>query len=86
MQFRLDLLAASPEDDLFRRARSLAALRAAAEAYGWDARPSPKYTLKPYFLRVSSWVTSCSSTVVPVITSYSIHYTKLYEALPAVVC
>src|SRR4029078_11738200 len=26
----------------FRRARSIAVVRAAAEAYGWDARPSPK--------------------------------------------
>ncbi len=42
VQFRLDMLAESTEDDLFRRARSIAAVRAAAEAYGWDARPSPK--------------------------------------------
>src|SRR5690606_40902496 len=41
-QFRLDLIAASPEDRVFRRARSLAVLRAALESYGWDARPSPK--------------------------------------------
>lgn len=42
VRFRLDLVAASPEDGAFRRARSLAAIRAAAEAYGWDTRPSPK--------------------------------------------
>jgi nicotinate dehydrogenase subunit B len=42
VRFRLDLVAASPEDGVFRRARSLAAIRAAAEAYGWDTRPSPK--------------------------------------------
>jgi nicotinate dehydrogenase subunit B len=42
VQFRLDLVAASPEDDIFRRARSLAVIRSAAEAYGWDMRPSPK--------------------------------------------
>ncbi|HEX5421572.1 MAG TPA: molybdopterin cofactor-binding domain-containing protein, partial [Gammaproteobacteria bacterium] len=41
-KFRLDLIAASPEDKVFRRARSLAVLRAALETYGWDARPSPK--------------------------------------------
>ena len=35
------MLARSPEDDLFRRARSLATVRAAADAYGWDTRPSP---------------------------------------------
>ena len=42
VQFRLDLIAASPEDNVFRRARSLAAVRAAVDAYGWDTRPSPK--------------------------------------------
>jgi len=41
VQYRLELLAASPEDDLFRRARSLAVVNAAAEAYGWESRPSP---------------------------------------------
>lgn len=41
VQFRLDLLAGSQEDDAFRRARSIAAVRAAAKAYGWDPRPSP---------------------------------------------
>ena len=33
---------AAEEDDAFRHARSLAVVRAAAKAYGWDARPSPK--------------------------------------------
>ena len=42
VQFRLDLLANSSEDAAFRRARSIAAIRAAAKAYGWDTRPSPK--------------------------------------------
>jgi CO/xanthine dehydrogenase Mo-binding subunit len=42
IEFRLDMIAGSEEDDLFRRARSLATVRAAAEAYGWNARPSPK--------------------------------------------
>jgi nicotinate dehydrogenase subunit B len=41
VEFRLDMLARSPEDDIFRRARSLATVRAAADAYGWDTRPSP---------------------------------------------
>ncbi|MGD8808542.1 MAG: molybdopterin-dependent oxidoreductase [Gammaproteobacteria bacterium] len=39
--FRLAMIEASTEDDIFRKARSLAAVRAAAEAYGWDSRPSP---------------------------------------------
>jgi CO/xanthine dehydrogenase Mo-binding subunit len=42
-EFRMRLLTASTGDDAgFKRARSIAALRAAAEAYGWDTRPSPK--------------------------------------------
>jgi len=40
--FRLKLLTASNSDDSgFKRARSIAVLKAAAEKYGWDARPSP---------------------------------------------
>lgn len=43
VEFRMKLLNASGTDDnAFRRARSLAVLKAAADAYGWDARPSPK--------------------------------------------
>ncbi len=42
-EFRLKLLTASQaEDGGLRRARSIAVLKAAAEAYGWDHRPSPK--------------------------------------------
>ncbi|MBN1241067.1 MAG: xanthine dehydrogenase family protein molybdopterin-binding subunit [Gammaproteobacteria bacterium] len=41
VEFRLDMLERSAEDELFRRARSIAAVRAAAESYGWDTRPSP---------------------------------------------
>ena len=43
LEFRMKLLTASTTDDTgFKRARSIAALKAAAEAYGWDKRPSPK--------------------------------------------
>jgi len=42
VEFRLDLLSASQEDEAFRRSRSIAVVRAAAKAYGWDTRPSPK--------------------------------------------
>jgi len=42
-EFRMKMLTASKADDSgFRRARSIAALKAAAETYGWDRRPSPK--------------------------------------------
>ena len=43
VQFRLKLLNASTKDDNgFRRARSLAVIKAAAETYGWETRPSAK--------------------------------------------
>jgi CO/xanthine dehydrogenase Mo-binding subunit len=41
--FRLKLLTASTADDGgFKRARSIAVVKAAAEAFGWETRPSPK--------------------------------------------
>jgi CO/xanthine dehydrogenase Mo-binding subunit len=41
--FRLALLTASTGDDSgFKRARSIAVVKAAADAYGWEARPSPR--------------------------------------------
>ncbi len=41
--FRLKLLTAGTTDDSgFKRARSIAVIKAAAEAYGWDSRPSPR--------------------------------------------
>ena len=43
LEFRMKMLTASTTDDTgFKRARSIAALKAAGEAYGWDKRPSPK--------------------------------------------
>jgi CO/xanthine dehydrogenase Mo-binding subunit len=42
VEFRLRLLtAATDDDDGFKRARSIAAVRAAAEAFGWAPRRSP---------------------------------------------
>jgi len=46
VRFRLDLLEGSAEDNAFRRARSIAAVRAAVERFGWDARPSPNPALR----------------------------------------
>jgi nicotinate dehydrogenase subunit B len=43
LEFRIKMIQAGANDDSgFRRARSLAVLKAASEKYGWDARPSPK--------------------------------------------
>jgi CO/xanthine dehydrogenase Mo-binding subunit len=42
VQFRLKMLQASTTDNAqFERARSIATLKATAELYGWDSRPSP---------------------------------------------
>ena len=43
VELRLRLLrGATGDDEAHRRARSIAVVEAAAEAYGWDPRPSPK--------------------------------------------
>jgi CO/xanthine dehydrogenase Mo-binding subunit len=50
VEFRLRLLtgdvgrglSAPPDDSGFKRARSMAVIKAAAEKFGWDPRPSPK--------------------------------------------
>ena len=43
IEFRLRLLTGATTDDSgFKRARSIAVVKAVAEAYGWDPRPSPK--------------------------------------------
>ena len=43
VEFRLKMIRATSDDDnQFRRARSIATIEAAAEAYGWDTRPSPR--------------------------------------------
>jgi nicotinate dehydrogenase subunit B len=43
IEFRLRLLNASKEEDSgMKRARSIAVIKAAAEKFGWDARPSPR--------------------------------------------
>ena len=43
VDFRLGLLGASTaEDSGFKRARSIACIKAAVDAFGWDRRPSPK--------------------------------------------
>jgi nicotinate dehydrogenase subunit B len=43
VEFRLALLRGSNEENgIFMRARSIAVVEAAAEAYGWESRPSPR--------------------------------------------
>jgi len=48
VEFRLRMLQASTQDDSgFKRARSIACIKAAAEKYGWDPRPSPNPSNQP---------------------------------------
>ena len=43
VEFRMRMLQARKDDDSgFKRARSIACIKAAAEKFGWDPRPSPK--------------------------------------------
>jgi CO/xanthine dehydrogenase Mo-binding subunit len=42
IEFRLRLIDAAEEDSGFKKARSMAVLKAAAGAYGWEARPSAR--------------------------------------------
>jgi CO/xanthine dehydrogenase Mo-binding subunit len=43
IEFRMKLLTSGTGDDSgFKRARSIAAIKAAKETYGWDTRPSPR--------------------------------------------
>jgi CO/xanthine dehydrogenase Mo-binding subunit len=43
LEFRMKLLTSGTGDDTgFKRARSIAAIKAAKDAFGWDSRPSPK--------------------------------------------
>ena len=51
LEYRMRMLTAATTDDTgFRRARSIAVLKAAAESFGWDSRPSPKPLTKENIL------------------------------------
>ena len=73
-QFRLELIEASAEDNVFRRSRSLAVLRAAVDAYGWDARPSPRpRSTGPIHTGRGIGYTYRSNTVVAVIAEVEVN-------------
>jgi len=71
VQFRLDLLTGSSEDNFFLRARSLATVRAAAETYGWDTRPSPNPMM--------------SNATGPIVTGRGIAYTYRSRTIIAII-
>jgi nicotinate dehydrogenase subunit B len=73
-QFRLDLINAGTEDSVFRKARSLAVVRAALEKYGWDSRPSPKpRSAGPILTGRGIAYTYRSNTVVAVIADVEVN-------------
>ena len=74
-EFRMELVEASEEDNVFRKARSLAVLRAAVEAYGnWESRPSPR-TPGPGTIQSGRGIayTYRSNTVVAVIADVEVN-------------
>ncbi len=73
-QFRLDLIEAGAEDNVFRKARSLAVVRAALDKYGWDSRPSPKpRSSSPIVTGRGIAYTYRSNTVVAVIAEVEVN-------------
>jgi len=80
VQFRLEMLEASAEDNVFRKARSLAVVRAAAERFGWDTRPSPR-------VRTSGAGASGGATAVTgaIATGRGIAYTYRSNTVVAVI-
>lgn len=87
-EFRLELLEASLEDDTFRRARSLAVLRSAVEAYGgWDTRPAPK-PQQPGPIQSGRGIayTSRSNTVVAVIADVEVNRDTGHVWVKRLVC
>jgi CO/xanthine dehydrogenase Mo-binding subunit len=87
-EFRLELIAASTEDDAFRRARSLAVLRAAVETYGgWDSRPAPK-PLEPGPIQSGRGIayTYRSNTVVAVIADVEVNRETGHVWVKRLVC
>ncbi|MEY4641871.1 MAG: hypothetical protein RLZZ227_1865 [Pseudomonadota bacterium] len=74
-EFRLELIEASAEDNVFRRARSLAALRAAVAAYGgWQTRPAPNpQSAGPIHRGRGIAYTNRSNTIVAVIADVEVN-------------
>ncbi len=74
-QFRLDMINASTEDNVFRKARSLAVVRAAVEKYGWDTRPSPQAAQRTGPIATGRGIayTYRSNTVVAVIAEVEVN-------------
>ncbi|MCP5146388.1 MAG: xanthine dehydrogenase family protein molybdopterin-binding subunit [Gammaproteobacteria bacterium] len=90
VQFRLDMIEASTEDAIFRKARSLATVRAAARAYGWESRPSPNPRLRDTAGAVVSGrgiaYTYRSGTIVAVIAEVDVNRETGHVWVKRLVC
>ncbi len=74
VQFRLAMMTKMGDADRVRTARSIAVVQAAAKAYGWDARPSPKAAARGNVLSGRGIAfTIRSNTIVAVIAEVEVH-------------
>ena len=75
VEFRLRMLQANTQEDSgFKRARSIACIKAAAEKFGWDTRPSP-------FVRRAG-----ASAPADILTGRGIAYAFRSQTVVAVIC
>ena len=75
VEFRLRMLQANAQEDSgFKRARSIACIKAAAEKFGWDTRPSP-------FVRRAG-----ASAPADILTGRGIAYAFRSQTVVAVIC
>jgi nicotinate dehydrogenase subunit B len=90
IQFRLDLLSGSDEDDLLRKARSIATINAAAESFGWDPRPSPNPDTteldNPVVTGRGLGYTYRNGTVVALITEVEVNRSTGHVWVKRIVC
>ena len=74
IQFRLAMMTKLDGADRVRTARSIAVVQAAAKAYGWDTRPSPRRAARGNVLTGRGMAcTIRSNTVVAVIAEVEVH-------------
>ena len=89
IDFRLKLLQASTTDDSgFKRARSIAVVRKAAEAFGWDKRPSPKGGAKSGDILTGRGISSTyrSQTVLAIISEVEVNRRTGHVWVKRLVC
>ncbi len=90
VEFRLGLIEKSNEDARFRKARSLATVRKAAEAFGWESRPSPNSNVAQTSVPVSTGrgvaFTHRNGTVVAVIAETEVNRDTGHIFVKRLVC